>query len=526
MKKKPEPKRAESLPAFLASHAEHESTANAGDDAALAPEEPAGATADPAVDATFGAAAVGDATAVLDDGSDTAIAEPSPAESATAAADARAREARPATTATGGGAVALLAGAAALLGAAAAMFVPSLAAWSSAANVLFVLGAVLCAIGASQRGAARMQARLDEAERRRREETSAMQQHLQLLVDDKMRGKAPAEGEELQHVLMALQRQDEKINNLTRAIKMYGKPLMEISGQGTEVASAIAAVKAIVEGSAGEMRQAVDELGQQLRAAGSSKELTAVTEAIQQLATRVDGSAEEARTSAGNLDAQLRAAGKNKEIAEVGAAIEQLTTRLEGLGKKGPAISLEPLEKHLGRVEVAVAAIAQRLEDSEVRKSLLRLEEATQKGRDAVQQLLRGDAVKEATTQLQGRVDAASKGLADGIAKLRDGNLGGLESAVREIQREVTGVATTVSQINAAMRSGARVAAAPAPAPAGSTAPAPAATAPAASSAPAAAPGAARAAAPAGEASYSTGTRTSGAKNVLGAIAKLKQMKG
>ncbi len=46
--------------------------------------------------------------------------------------------------------------------------------------------------------------------------------------------RPPASGEELDRVLDCLQRQDEKLNNLTKAIKMYGKPLIEITNQSSE----------------------------------------------------------------------------------------------------------------------------------------------------------------------------------------------------------------------------------------------------------------------------------------------------
>jgi len=38
-------------------------------------------------------------------------------------------------------------------------------------------------------------------------------------------------------------------------------------------------------------------------------------------------------------------------------------------------VALQPMQDAVGKVQVAVQAVAQRLEDSEVRKSLLRLEE-------------------------------------------------------------------------------------------------------------------------------------------------------
>ncbi len=345
-------------------------------------------------------------------------------------------------------------------------------------NILFVLGALLVAAGATQRHIGRLQRRLDDTENRRQADADVVHQNLQQLVDDNERSnnKAPAEGEDLQHVLLSLQRQDEKINNLTKAIKMYGKPLMEISGQSSDVTSILGTIKTLVE-----------------------------------------GGAEASRQTLARMETQLRTPTSNKELAELNGAVQKLAARIEALGSKASAVSLEPVLQQLGRLEVAIAAVAQRLEDTEVRKSLLRLEETSQRGQQAVQELLRGDSMRQATAHLQERVDTASKGLSDGLAQLRDGNLGALEAAVRDVQREVSGVATTVAQINAAVKSGVRSANVSAAAP---TAPTPT---PVTTPSPAAAP---TGGTTEGGSGYQTGTRTTGSKNVLGAIAKLKQMKG
>ncbi|MBX3464332.1 MAG: hypothetical protein KF830_14265 [Planctomycetes bacterium] len=316
------------------------------------------------------------------------------------------------------------------------------------------------------------------------------QESLQFLVAAQQASneRPPAAGEELQHVLMAMQRQEEKINNLTKAIKMYGKPLMEIASQTTDLAAAVTQTRAGLEGRTDTIHAALERL--------------------------------EART--GDDDAT------RTRHAELRDALHVVAADVDKLAKRPAGPALEPLQQQLGRLEVAVTALGQRLESSEVQKSLLRLEEATQKAREEVQQL-RGDGLGKATTQLQDRLDKATKGLADGLQQLRDGNLGGLESGVRELQRELHGVATAVAQIQAAVRTGAR------PAPVAPVAPvAPAATSAASAPTPAAAPAPAPApvAAPAGghkaddgNAGYKTGTRASSGKNVLGAIAKLKQMK-
>ncbi|MBL8730004.1 MAG: hypothetical protein JNM25_16385 [Planctomycetes bacterium] len=344
---------------------------------------------------------------------------------------------------------------------------------------LVVLAGVAFTASTLRRHLATLQARVADTGSGDSEFTRTAQESLEFLVaaQHASNERPPAAGEELQHVLMAMQRQDEKINNLTKAIKMYGKPLMEISGQTTDLAGAVAQTK-----------------------------------------TSIEAAAEAARQAFSRLEGHLRDdAAPKKERAEMLDALHVIAADVDKLTKKQVAVSLEPVQQHLGKLEVAIAALSQRLESSEVQKSLLRLEDATQKTRDEVHQL-RGDGLGKATTQLQDRLEKATKGLADGLQQMRDGNLGGLENGVREIQRELSGVATTVAQIQAIVRSGkgsvaaAAVASAPAPAPAATPAPA------------APAPAATNKTDDAGT-GYQTGTRSTSSKNVLGAIAKLKQMK-
>lgn len=385
-----------------------------------------------------------------------------------------------------GGVVPMLLGAAAVAFGAVAEGMPKIAAMlppGLANGNLLLLGAVLFGIGLVRRRVAQVEQRLVAAEAARTDSDDLLRDSLQALVEASAEtGASPLAGEDVQQVLLNLQRQDAKINNLTKALKMYGKPLLDIAGQTTELAGSLAQVRALVEGGTESNRQA-----------------------------------------SGRLETQLRnLTGAKPGIGDVLAQLATLETAFRAQASKPPAMpSIEPLQHQGNRLEVAVAAIAQRLEDNEVRKSLLRLEDATTKAHKEVETLRRGDVVREVATQLQQRLDAATAQLADGMAKMRDGNLGGLENTVRDIQREVAGLATAVAQIQAAVKNGARAAAAP-------PAPPPPPAAAAAPATPAAEPGPGPAPAPtaAGAASgYQTGARTSGSKNVLGAIAKLKQMK-
>lgn len=350
---------------------------------------------------------------------------------------------------------------------------------------LFVCGMVLAGAGASLRRTARLQQNLDAAEERRRAEAETLNQNLHGLLSARASSDEPAAhaGQDLQYILLALQRQDEKLNNLTKAFKMYGKPLMEIANQGTDLAGAVSTVKNMVEASSESSRQAL------LR-----------------------------------MESQLKSPAGKQELADLQNNMLQLVKKVDALAAHAPAAAVAPLQQQVGRLEVTIAAIAQRLEDSEVRKSLLRLEEKAQKDRETLQELLRGERVQKVGADLQDKLERATRGLTEGLSQLREGNLGGLENAVRDIQREVAGVATTVAQINAAVKTGARAlqaAAAPAPA---APAPSPAPTAATEKAAASAAPAADKSSGEGG--GYQTGSRSTGGKNVLGAIAKLKQMKG
>jgi len=211
-----------------------------------------------------------------------------------------------------------------------------------------------------------------------------------------------ANGAELEQALLALQRQDQKINNLTKATKMYGKPLMEIAAQCAELV-----------GGVGQLREQVE------RSESTSRDV-----------------------DLGDVPAQL-------------AALAEATSTL--------------------RTE----ASAERAE----------LKAALEQGGD---------------DQLQVRLAEATTRIGDGIDQLRTQELSGLESTLRDVQREVSSLATSVAQLQATARSGDQ----------GSSRPA------------AAAQPTTGDAGKSKSSGYSTGARKSGGKNVLGAIAKLKQMKG
>lgn len=221
-------------------------------------------------------------------------------------------------------------------------------------------------------------------------------------------------------VTAALKRLDEKVNNLTRATKMYGKPLMELAGQVTESA-----------------------------------------EILNHVRTQTD------------------------LIAE---------TIGQGLRKFSDTIG-----ERLQKIEHGVAGI----DASAVKHSLDKLEATTQKGFTGLK------AEDPGVARVEQKLDATTRTLQEALAELKKSDLSKLEDAVREIQRELTSVAATVTNVQTTLRSqpaktGA-AAAAPAPQPTNAAA--------------------ANNDAHSGAAQNTAGTHTGSGKNVLGAIAKLKQMK-
>ncbi len=80
------------------------------------------------------------------------------------------------------------------------------------------------------------QSKLVNTIRAMRDQRGSLEAGLEYLVQAQEHhlDRPPASGEELDRVLDCLQRQDEKLNNLTKAIKMYGKPLIEITNQSSE----------------------------------------------------------------------------------------------------------------------------------------------------------------------------------------------------------------------------------------------------------------------------------------------------
>ncbi|MGE3174280.1 MAG: hypothetical protein AB7O97_16750 [Planctomycetota bacterium] len=375
-----------------------------------------------------------------------------------------------------------------------------LSSWGYDSSVLLAVGTVAYVLGAMRRQATLAQARYDAISFQQQEAQLDMQANLQYLIEQQQQHaeRPPAQGEELERVLVGLQRQDEKVNNLSRALKMYGKPLMEIANQSADVSAQVNQVKGHLE---------------------------AMLAAMQQGFTRVETAARSHTIDIGPL------AQKADETAE------DLHRTLTAFGDRLPKAG--QIEQQMVRIEAQVQAMSQRFDDSDMRKSLVRLEDTSKVHGKKLEELARAESLQAESRKLEKLLDTSIGKVGIAVDQVRDKNLGALENAVRDIQRELAGLATSVAYIQQAVRDGGgrsaspRASHAPAPTAAPTAATAAATTAPTTAPAPAPAPTAGGApAAPAAAAGkdgddpgYRTGKRASSGKNVLGAIAKLKQMK-
>ncbi|GAB4150870.1 MAG: hypothetical protein Fur0037_19560 [Planctomycetota bacterium] len=333
-----------------------------------------------------------------------------------------------------------------------------------APSTVLLVGCLLVGLSAIRRQGSRAARGIEAALRERDEAERGLRERIEALLSSQTDGAAsPIHESSMQELLNRIHRQDERLANLTRAVKMYGKPLMEISNQCIDTASAVSQVRERIE--------------------ASGKSLA-------------------------------------EEIASVRASLEQRPDSvplIENLAQK-IAQSENRLLHQMTRIEALVQAVTQRLEDSELRKSVLRLEEVSEQMNAGIRALAEGGSPREVSRELSQVIESAISRLAESVAEIRNDNLSPLENCVRDIQREMTGVATAVAGIRQSLRNPAPQGAAPVPPPAQPAA-SPAESAPFAA-----------AASPAREetrpaSGYQTGVRKAGSKSVLSAIARLRQMK-
>ena len=140
-------------------------------------------------------------------------------------------------------------------------------------------------------------------------------------------------------MLFFLQRQDEKLNNLTKAFKMYGKPLIEITNRTSETIRELNELKATVIkfGKEIEGRSPVEEIKKLLKGNRglTSKELRSELEKtvgshIETLATKLEKTAEQL---AGGVDQVLAQSGESSDPAmeEIKQGLAHIATSLSNL---------------------------------------------------------------------------------------------------------------------------------------------------------------------------------------------------
>ena len=276
--------------------------------------------------------------------------------------------------------------------------------WTAAS--LMTVGIVILSLGLTRRRLDGLQRQLAETDELRAYRDEDIGDRLDALLErDAARAELAVSDQQLEHLMLALQRQDQKINNLTKATKMYGKPLMEVATQTAQIAGTL------------------------------------------------ERSAENACD----------------ETPDLAGALAKLDS-----------------------IAAATITVRRQLEDGD-----LKLDEVLEHLR-AEGSLMTCQAERQAQlTDLASRID-------DGVQQLRRDDVAGIEACVRDVQREIAALATSISRSEDL---GAKSGSAPDTPP----------------------PRSCRQDAPAPKPSsnsYATGARKSGGQNVLGAIAKLKQLKG
>jgi prefoldin subunit 5 len=152
-----------------------------------------------------------------------------------------------------------------------AVFLESLRTAGLTPTALVTIAVIVIGVAILRGRQANIELRVGDMEAALLDNDTGMSASLDYLVEaqEHHTDRPPASGEELERVLLVLQRQDEKVNNLTRAIKMYGKPLIEITKQMADVTARIEALRSSV----GTIAETVDISGLETALAGMSEGL-------------------------------------------------------------------------------------------------------------------------------------------------------------------------------------------------------------------------------------------------------------
>jgi hypothetical protein len=221
---------------------------------------------------------------------------------------------------------------------------------------LVLFGLLLAAFATSRRRQQAIDRRLSHLEQSTAGSGDGLQLRLEQLLGS-FESRPPAEGEELQRVMLALHRQDEKTNNLTRAIKMYGKPMIEISNQVTETGSKVAELTRHLDAMKTAFEHGLRELRAELGKGQDPKDhIKALESSLDQTRKQIAGgverllaaTAEKPGVTAQDVEKQLDAALKQIQQS-LGTATTSLTQSLS----QSMAQSLQQLQQSLGRLQVA-----------------------------------------------------------------------------------------------------------------------------------------------------------------------------
>jgi predicted nucleic acid-binding Zn-ribbon protein len=153
--------------------------------------------------------------------------------------------------------------------------------------------------------------------------------------------------EEIQCILHVLQRQDEKIANLTRAIKMYGKPLMEITNQLSDTNQQVTEISGALSEMKGSVPVDDEETGQSL------------ARAVRRIG---DDLKRDLERSLDSLGANRGTDELQPLLDEMRGAIGALRKDLEDLRESRPSIDLGPIAKE---TREAIEALRKELADTD-----------------------------------------------------------------------------------------------------------------------------------------------------------------
>jgi septal ring factor EnvC (AmiA/AmiB activator) len=259
-------------------------------------------------------------------------------------------------------------------------------------GLMITLGTLLALVARLQIHQQGIGQRLSELEESIEANDEFCGESLEFLVDaqEQSDSRRPASGEELDQVLHTLARQDEKVNNLTKALKMYGKPLVEVSRHVSDVAARvknssaqIAAIATTLESLQNvkdqfgtETQRVIDEVGALVAAVPTDNGSEKITRVLKALGTQIEKDLTALRAALpeangydrmqellGNLGkqlatevAQLRGTiDQNGDHTEVLETVKQLGTLLSKELERGAAgETLKHLESEIGTLQEAM----------------------------------------------------------------------------------------------------------------------------------------------------------------------------